>query len=163
MVAFPLQLLRRAASDATVLLKNDKSLLPLSSSSKLSKIVVLGANAKTAVISGGGSAELNPAWTTSPLEGITAAAKELGATVEWAIGAPTHQFIPLASRYLSQNGKQGVLIEFFNEPLDAQGKPTSPCVHTVETAETKFIVSLASSRRSQREGSGAARIHRRPG
>ena len=107
-------LLRRAAADVIVLLKNDKNLLPLSPNTK--SIAVIGPNAKQAVISGGGSAELRPAYTVSPLEGITAAAKKLGTDVKYVTGANTHKFLPVLDSYISTNGKPGALIEFWNAP-----------------------------------------------
>lgn len=60
-------LLRRACADATVLLKNEKNLLPLKPSGK---IAIIGPNAKHAVISGGGSASLRPTYTVSPLAAV---------------------------------------------------------------------------------------------
>ena len=107
-------LLRKAAADSTVLLKNDKGLLPLSPETK--SIAVIGPNAKHAVISGGGSASLRPTYTVSPLEGITAAAKKVGATVKYAAGANSHKYLPVVDPYISRNGKQGALFEFWNAP-----------------------------------------------
>ncbi|TFK43781.1 glycoside hydrolase family 3 protein [Crucibulum laeve] len=107
-------LLRTAAADATVLLKNDKSLLPLRQGIK--NIAVIGPNAKPAMICGGGSAQLAPTYTVSPLQGIAAAAQTLGAEVNYAVGAATHKYLPLLDPYISQaGGKAGALVEFWNE------------------------------------------------
>lgn len=100
-----------------MLLKNTHSLLPLTfvnSKEAIKSIAVIGPNGKTPIISGGGSAALAPSWTVSPLEAITAAAKEVhGAEVKWAVGAPGRGYAPLIDPYLS-DGR----IEFFNEDPD---------------------------------------------
>ncbi|KAJ7498630.1 glycoside hydrolase family 3 protein [Mycena latifolia] len=108
------QLLRTAAADAIVLLKNDRKVLPLSSHVK--KVAVIGPNAKIAITSGGGSAELLSTYKVSPREGITAAAKEIGAQVKYAIGAASHKFLPLLDPYIQQRGgSPGALVEFWND------------------------------------------------
>ena len=61
------QLLRKAAADGMVLLKND-SLLPLDPTIK--NLAVIGPNAKEAQIIGGGSASLKPHYQSQPLEAI---------------------------------------------------------------------------------------------
>ncbi|SGY69927.1 BQ5605_C004g03079 [Microbotryum silenes-dioicae] len=94
-------LLREAANSAHVLLKNSDSLLPLKHAKK---IAVIGANAKVPVASGGGSASLASTYTVSPLEGITSAAKEIGAKVEFANGCSTFRYLPLLDP-LMKNGK----------------------------------------------------------
>lgn len=106
-------LLRRAASSAVVLLKNEKSLLPLSLADKpLKKIAVIGPNAKTAFASGGGSANLLASWKVSPLQGIHNALHDAGlegkVDVQYAVGGQTHQLLPLLDGYMSmpEEGKQ---------------------------------------------------------
>ncbi|KIK67754.1 glycoside hydrolase family 3 protein [Collybiopsis luxurians FD-317 M1] len=112
------QLLREAAADSVVLLKNDKSLLPLTADSRVKTIAVIGPNAKYAMTSGGGSARLLESYTVSPLQGIEAAAKELGAEVKWAIGTTTHKHNPLLDPFITLpdgSGKGGAFMEFWNE------------------------------------------------
>ncbi|EIN10508.1 glycoside hydrolase family 3 protein [Punctularia strigosozonata HHB-11173 SS5] len=108
-------LLRTAAADAIVLLKNDKKLLPLPKAPR--KIAVIGPNAKQAMTSGGGSARLLSTYTVSPLEGITEAAKEFGAEVKFATGALTMRYLPLLDGYMHLPGSEslGALMEFWNE------------------------------------------------
>jgi beta-glucosidase len=62
-------LLRRAVAAGTVLLRNEGSLLPLDPS-RLRRVAVLGPNAATARIQGGGSAGVYPVSVVSPLDGI---------------------------------------------------------------------------------------------
>jgi len=136
------QLLRTAAGDAIVLLKNDKNVLPLSAKGNIKTIAVIGPNAKQAMTSGGGSARLLSTYTVSPLEGISAAAKEIGAKVTYGIGASSHKFLPLLDPYMRQkDGQPGALIEFWNESpegtflnIDADiGKPLKQCVWSTPT------------------------------
>lgn len=61
-------LIRRAGAEAMVLLKND-GLLPLDL--KAMTVAAIGPNAETAQIMGGGSAQLNPHYAVSPVDGLT--------------------------------------------------------------------------------------------
>lgn len=117
-------LLRKAAADATVLLKNEKSLLPIGPG--VDKIAVIGPNAKQAVTSGGGSASLLSTYTVSPLEGITAAAKEIGAEVEYTVGTLSHQYLPPIDPYILYDGKTGAFFEFWNDSPTDDWLSTSP-------------------------------------
>lgn len=128
-------LLRTAAADATVLLKNDKSLLPLSGD--IRKIAVIGPNASTAVISGGGSASLRPTYAISPLEGITEAAKSIGAEVSYTVGAQTHQFLPLVDLFITSNHGDAAFMEFWNETPTDDWLSTSPNFH-LKTPKSDF-------------------------
>jgi beta-glucosidase len=69
-------LVRRAAIESFVLLKNDHQLLPFDSPSR---IALLGAQAAQPALQGGGSANVGPSFGVSPLEGIRRLA---GETVE---------------------------------------------------------------------------------
>ena len=128
-------LLRRAAASATVLLKNDRSLLPLSNSIK--SIAVIGPNAKQAFTSGGGSARLLETYSVSPLEGIRVAAKEIGAEVRYTVGATSHKYLPVLDGYMKYEGGNGALVEFWNhEPVDGwvnQLKDGEKCVWSTPT------------------------------
>lgn len=95
-----------------MLLKNEHNLLPIK---EAKKIAVIGPNAKHAVTSGGGSASLLSTYTVSPLEGITAAAKEIGAEVTYTVGTLSHQYLPVIDPFISHNGKPGASIEFWND------------------------------------------------
>lgn len=92
------RLLRRAAAEAVVLLKNENHILPLQ---QPKKIAVIGHNARVAVVSGGGSAQLSPTFTTTPLAAITKAAESAGAEVEFAIGCLSYHYLPVATPLLS--------------------------------------------------------------
>lgn len=119
------KILRTAAADSIVLLKNEKKILPLTSTFK--KIAVIGPNAKHAVTSGGGSASLLSTYTVSPLEGIRKAAENIGAEVKYALGTPSHKFLPLLDPYIRKDdGQPGALLEFWNEAPAADFTSASP-------------------------------------
>jgi beta-glucosidase len=105
-------LIRRAGAEGAVLLKNS-GLLPLDVA-KAGKIAVIGPNAKSAQIMGGGSAQLNPHYMVSPWDGLVAA---FGADrLSYAEGARNNRFEP---RF---DGPYAV--DYFNTP-DLSG----PVVH----------------------------------
>lgn len=70
-------LARRLAAEATVLLKNNDGILPLTASSKFA---LLGTLAKVPVIGGGGSGFVNPAHVSNPYDALGA---RLGADVAY--------------------------------------------------------------------------------
>lgn len=85
-------LIRRAGAEGIVLLKND-GCLPLDKTT-LRTIAIIGPNAKTAQIMGGGSAQVNAHYRISPYEGITAQVGE-GVEVGYALGCTNHKLTPL--------------------------------------------------------------------
>ena len=85
-------LIRRAGAEGAVLLKND-GILPLAKAAT-GRIAVIGPNARTAQIMGGGSAQLNPHYRVSPWDGLVAA---LGGDdrLAYAVGCTNDRFEPL--------------------------------------------------------------------
>ena len=82
-------LIRRAAADGMVLLKN-AGLLPLPADAR---VAVVGPNAAVARVMGGGSAQLNAHRQVSPLDGLRAA---LGSDrVEHAVGCDNDRYLPV--------------------------------------------------------------------
>jgi beta-glucosidase len=77
--------MRSLATQTIVLLKNKDNVLPLDAK-KLSKVAIIGGNAKATVLSGGGSAALKPSFFVSPYDGIVAALGE-GTKVSYTEGA----------------------------------------------------------------------------
>jgi beta-glucosidase len=78
-------LIRRAGAEAAVLLTNN-GVLPLAGGT----VAVIGPNAKTAQIMGGGSAQLNAHYRVSPFEGLAAALGD----VTYAYGCDNAKFQP---------------------------------------------------------------------
>jgi beta-glucosidase len=118
---------RRAAAEAIVLLKND-GLLPLAPA-QLEKVAVIGPNAKTAQIMGGGSAQVNAHYRVTPFEGVAAA---MGDQVELshAEGCTNHKLLPL----LGLSG--GFSVEYFNG-LELAGQPAHTA--TIPLAEQMWF------------------------
>lgn len=83
-------LIRKAGAEAMVLLKND-AILPLTDTGQT--IAVIGPNAKTAQIMGGGSSQLNPHYRISPWDGLV---DRLGMDrLTYAAGCQNHRWEPL--------------------------------------------------------------------
>jgi beta-glucosidase len=85
-------LIRRAGAEGTVLLKNASNLLPLPAGAR---VAVVGPNAATAQVMGGGSAQMNAHRRVAPLDGLREA---LGAAnVTYAAGCDNDKFLPLVT------------------------------------------------------------------
>lgn len=84
---------RQAAREAIVLLKNEDNLLPI----KKSKVLLVGEAAKFANFSSGGSTALTPNRSVSLLDALS---EELGAeNVDWVLGSPNRAQFPSFSLY----------------------------------------------------------------
>jgi beta-glucosidase len=102
-------LIRTAGHEGLTLLKNDNDILPLCP--KKTKVAVIGPNANRAIAGGGGSASLNPYYTTIPLESIRRVAEK---EVTFAQGCHIHKWLPVASPYCTEkSGKPGVSIDWY--------------------------------------------------
>jgi beta-glucosidase len=97
---------RRAAAEGIVLLKND-GLLPLEPA-QLESLAMIGPNARTAQIMGGGSAQVNAHYRVSPFEGVAA---RFGDQVElsYAEGCTNFKLLP----ELKSDG--GFTLDYFND------------------------------------------------
>jgi beta-glucosidase len=121
------KLLRRAAGEAIVLLKNDGA-LPLK---KVKTIAVIGPHARRASIFGGGSSSgFRPHYVVSPLKGIkNRAGKKV--KVKYAPGCPIHKTLPTPEpeTLSTADGQQGLELslfdgtEFSGEPRHRQVTP----------------------------------------
>jgi beta-glucosidase len=103
------ELIREAGIQGLTLLKNDGAVLPVDP--EKAKVAVIGPNANRAIAGGGGSASLNPYYTTLPLDSIRKAASQ---EVEYAVGCHINKWLPVASPLCkAKDGEQGVTIEWF--------------------------------------------------
>ncbi|RMD39835.1 hypothetical protein DV735_g5311, partial [Chaetothyriales sp. CBS 134920] len=105
-------LLRKVSAEGIVLLKNGNynKVLPFS---KEKTTAVIGPNAALAAYSGGGSANLDPYYAVSPLQGIRGYDK----TAKYSLGAPGWNTLPLMTlRTKSLDGKQGLTMKIFLDP-----------------------------------------------
>lgn len=98
-------LIREAGAEGVVLLKND-GVLPLDKSA-LDTIAIIGPNARTAQIMGGGSAQVNAHYRVSPFDGMVAQTSD-EVELNYALGATNYKLLPLLRSELS--------VEYFNTP-----------------------------------------------
>ncbi|EON64247.1 hypothetical protein W97_03478 [Coniosporium apollinis CBS 100218] len=119
------QLIREAGVEGITLLKNEGNVLPIKDAKK---IAVIGPNAKRAINGGGGSASLNPYYTTTPFDGIS---KSTEAELVYSQGCDSLKWLPLASEHCqTPSGEPGVTLEYFKgdkfegEPVVRHNKST---------------------------------------
>ncbi|WVQ77316.1 hypothetical protein IAR50_007000 [Cryptococcus sp. DSM 104548] len=110
--------LRQLAGESIVLLKNEKSILPIqspsSSASSPTKVAVIGPNAKAKILTGGGSATLRSAWSSSPWEGLSTNTPE-GIELSHAQGAFTGKFMPtLDASFTCPDGSSGFQLSHYS-------------------------------------------------
>ncbi len=129
-------LARTAAAEGIVLLKNEDNLLPLQPEA-LKSLAIIGPNAKTARIMGGGSTMVSPHYAITPFEGIVARASD-STTIGYEPGCTNHKLLPVIDPNLlrpSQEGAaRGLVVDYFNSP-DLAGPP----VWTTQSKSTEMV------------------------
>lgn len=129
-------LIREAAGEGIVLLKNERQVLPLQRDT-LRSVAIIGPNAKTAQIMAGGSAQVNAHYAISPFEGVTARLGE-HTTVGYEPGCANYKLMPLINPDQLLAGKEGdehgFAVEYFNT-LDLAGAP----VQSTLSANSEFM------------------------
>ncbi|KAJ5683580.1 hypothetical protein N7462_006745 [Penicillium macrosclerotiorum] len=127
-------LMRRAAAESVVLLKNEGGALPLK---KDKSVLVIGPNSKIASYCGGGSASLAPYYTISPFDGVSA---KSNGEVKYVQGVYSHKELPLLGPLLkTTDGKTGFTFKVYNEPPSAgQDRTVVDELHLV--ASTGFLM-----------------------
>nr|MDQ2996332.1 glycoside hydrolase family 3 C-terminal domain-containing protein [Chloroflexota bacterium] len=122
-------LLRKVAAEGVVLLKNAGDILPLNADA-LTSIAIIGPNAKTAQIMGGGSAQVNAHYAVTPYAGVLAAVGER-VELDYEIGCTNHQQLPkLDTRLVATTdagAAPGFTISYYNN-LDLAGEPVYQAV-----------------------------------
>jgi beta-glucosidase len=115
----------RAATESTVLLKNEGKLLPLDPA-KIHSVAVIGPNAAVGRVGGGGAALVNPPYVVSPLEGLrTRLGKKL--VINYSAGMiQKGDLFPIETEHLkppdAKPGEHGLLGEYFSNP-SLEGSP----------------------------------------
>ncbi len=113
------KIIRSAATEAIVLLKNKNNILPIND---IKSIAIIGEAARWAQIMGGGSSAVTPHYVISPLDGIRSRAGNL-VKVDYAPGCFIHRTLPApdAQTLSNADGKQGLFVEVFDN-LDLSGE-----------------------------------------
>ena len=119
-------LVREAAAEGIVLLKNEGQTLPLEPQ-QLTKVAVIGPNAKVALTTGGGSAQVNAHYAVTPFEGIVAKLGE-HVRVDYEQGCTNYRLLPLPDTNLvlagTQGNEHGWAVKYFNSG-DLSGTPVN--------------------------------------
>ncbi|KAK6379597.1 hypothetical protein LTS17_005669 [Exophiala oligosperma] len=127
-----------------VVLKNDSGLLPLPSTAKTKKVALLGSHMKLPVVSGGGSAVLQPYYTVTPWEALSARYAAAGVEVTHEVGMPAYNMLPILDKLVRRpddndeddgnNRPGGGVMYFYNSPPST---PDRVCV-AVERFQTAY-------------------------
>ncbi|KAF4443303.1 hypothetical protein F53441_11454 [Fusarium austroafricanum] len=127
------RLLREAAAESVVLLKNEKGVLPLDPTKR---VAVIGPNADISTYCGGGSASLRAYHTVSPLEGIKAIAQD----VSFTKGLYGHRSLPQVGKLLktADGQRQGFTLRIYNDPPPTSGPDTRRILET-RILETRIL------------------------
>ncbi|KAL4874730.1 glycoside hydrolase superfamily [Aspergillus karnatakaensis] len=121
-------LLRRAAAEGVVLLKNDDNILPFK---KEKSIAVIGPNAKIAAYCGGGSASLDAYYTVTPFDAVAAQSE---GEVQFSQGAYSHKDLPLIGHLLkTDDGKTGFKFRVYDEPATSNKRELLHELHLVQS------------------------------
>lgn len=120
-------LLRRAAAESIVLLKNEDQILPLDPNKKT---LVLGPNADVAAYCGGGSASLLAYYTVTPRQGMA----ERG-NVEFTQGVYGHKELPLFGEHLkTDSGERGYTFSVYTEPPTCKSREPVDVLHMTNSS-----------------------------
>ncbi|RTE72064.1 hypothetical protein BHE90_013546 [Fusarium euwallaceae] len=109
------ELLRRAAASGVVMLKNKNHALPLQLDKGMSKIAVVGPNAKRIVAGGGGSSYIKAPYWTSVLDSFKDRAADHSVDVVSHTGAKVNRYLPTVLPSVVQDkvtGQSGARVEW---------------------------------------------------
>ena len=126
------ELLRRAAAESIVLLKNEESILPFN---KTKTVAVIGPNAKAEVYSGGGSASLLPYYVVTPFQGVSKQCDD----VRFSQGAYNHKGLPLLGTMLRTSiGQVGFEFCAYDKPHGERNRRLLDTLH--QTNSNMYLV-----------------------
>jgi len=158
-------LVREAAAEGTVLLRNEQQVLPLQRE-RLTSLALIGPNAKVAQIMGGGSAQVNAQYAITPFDGILAQVGER-VSVRYEQGCTNFKLLPLIDPSLllagAEGDEHGLALEYFNNgdltgaPVQRETRVSSefPWIDTVPTGVNPEHFSVRASGRFTPEETGA--------
>lgn len=132
-------LLRKAAAESIVLMKNEDSILPLD---RNKTVAVIGPNSKMAAYCGGGSAALTPYYAITPFEAV----QGYCADVRFSQGCYGHKELPLLDRKVkTSDGRPGLIFRVYNDPPEVQDREcvdelyvTTSMFHLTDYYQTKI-------------------------
>lgn len=159
------ELLREAAAGAVVLMRNERALLPLETSS-LRRVAMIGPNAGRARIQGGGSATVIPEYAVSPLHGVRTALGD-GAEVTHHVGVGISEGLPPVPVEQLTNPDTGAaglsvrLVDSDGAVLETQDRDTSQLVWLGEGLGDTHTIEVRTRLRATRDGThhlGAAGV-----
>ncbi|ORY35301.1 glycoside hydrolase family 3 protein [Naematelia encephala] len=121
---------RESAAKAIVLLKNTNSVLPLDiKSSNLKRVAIIGPNAKSRTVSGGGSAYLTSAYVITSWDALRGELEQNGIEVAYAPGCYGHRYLPMLDGWIkAEDGSNGWTARFYNEHFDKAPEAVSTLV-----------------------------------
>lgn len=160
-------LIRRAGAEGVVLLKNEDSLLPLPAEAT---VAVIGPNAATGQVMGGGSAQINAHRRVSPLQGLRAALGD--ERVTYALGCHNDKYLPVldapvrityrspeSGEVLGQEEQSSGQVQWFALPKGVPAGFHATLTQTVRIAEDGvYEFSLISSGPSRLRVDGEERL-----
>ena len=121
------KLLRRAAAESIVLLKNNQQVLPFD---RNKTVAVIGPNAKSKVYSGGGSASLLPYYVVTPFQGVFNRCKD----VRFSQGAYNHKELPLVGELLrTLEGETGFILRTYDKPPNDTDRRLLDTLHQTDS------------------------------
>ena len=107
-------LIRKAAAEGMVLLKNANNLLPLKPEA-ITSLALIGPNTTTAQMMGGGSAQVNAHYRVTPVAGVAA---QVGERVELGVeqGCTNYKMLPLFGANSAADGDASFHETYFDSP-----------------------------------------------
>ena len=121
-------LLRKAAADSIVLLKDDSKALPFS---KSKPIAIIGPNSKVATYCGGGSASLKCYYAITPFDAVSAACQS---SVHFSQGAYSHKELPALGKVLqTPDGKEGFTFRAYDKSPGNDDRQLLDTVHLTDS------------------------------
>lgn len=122
-------LLRRAAAESVVLLKNEGQILPLD---RKKSVLVIGPNAKIVTSCGGGSSSLNPYYSVSPFDGVVAHSE---GEVLFVQGVYSHKELPQLGPLLkTMDGRAGFTFCVYDAPPTEEERVMVDKLHLTQSS-----------------------------
>ncbi|KNZ74982.1 putative beta-glucosidase I [Termitomyces sp. J132] len=144
-------LMRKVAAESIVLLKNTGNVLPLNPA-KLTKVAIVGGNAKATILSGGGSAALKPSYFISPYDGIINALAGSNVQVTYSEGARTYMSLPtLENDLITPKGERGWVGTWHKHESDDSLVMVEEPLETRLIDETRIFISTSTPKNITRK------------